>query len=129
MYYAQITDGVVSAETETHGAINLPDMIRRESLYPSVLGYSYANGVFTPPIIPAPSKILSKVAYLKRFTQAERIAIRSAAKVSPQVNDYIEMLNAAADVVHLEDPITAEGLQALETAGLLAAGRAAEILA
>lgn len=128
MYYAQITNGVVTAVTETHGTINAPDMVAIASLDASLLGNSYANGVFTPPVIPAPPKILSKVAYLKRFTQAERIAIRSAAKVSPQVNDYIEMLNAAADVVHLEDPITAEGLYALEAAGLLAAGRAAEIL-
>lgn len=72
---------------------------------------------------------LTKVQYLKRFTQAERIAIRNAGAVNDQVKDYIEMLNAVTDLVHLEDPITAAGLYALEAAGLLAAGRAVEILA
>ena len=79
---------------------------------------------------PAPqpvAKVISKVQYLKRFTQAERIAIREAAKTSAVVNDYVQLLDAASDV-DLADPDTVAGVQQLEAAGLLAAGRAAEIL-
>lgn len=127
MYYAQLTGGVVTAVTETHSAIDSPDMIALESLDASLLGHSYADGVFTAPIA-VPVRILTKVAYLKRMTQAERIAIRAAGATNPVVNDYIELMNAVTDVVHLDDPDTAGGVHALEAVGLLAAGRAAEIL-
>jgi len=63
------------------------------------------------------------------MTQAERIAIRAAGATNPVVNDYIELMNAVTDVVHLDDLDTAAGVHALEAVGLLAAGRAAEILA
>jgi hypothetical protein len=49
MYYAQITNGVVTAVTETHSAIESPDMIEIQSLDASLLNHTYANGVFTPP--------------------------------------------------------------------------------
>lgn len=76
----------------------------------------------------APIRALPKVQYLKRFTQAERIAIRAAGAANPLVNDYIELMNAVTDMVHLDDPDTASGVHALESAGFLATGRAAEIL-
>ena len=49
MYYAQLNAGVVCAVTETHSAIDSPDMIAIESLDASLLGHTYAAGVFTPP--------------------------------------------------------------------------------
>ena len=49
MYYAQITNGIVTAITETHSAIDLPDMVELQSMDVSLLGQSYAEGVFTPP--------------------------------------------------------------------------------
>jgi len=73
--------------------------------------------------------VISHVAFLKRFTAEERVAIRTAAAQSPAIDDYLEMLKAAGTDVDLTDPITAQGLQALEAASLLAVGRAAEILA
>lgn len=77
---------------------------------------------------PVPHEI-TKIAYLKRFTQAERIAIRNAGAVNDQVKDYIELLNSASGTVLLTDPLTSAGLYALEAAGFLGPGRAAEILA
>ena len=93
-------------------------------------GWTYANGVFTPPepVTPPPVRELQKVEYLKRFTQEERIAIRTSAKVNAVAEDYIELMNAAT-VVHLDDPDTIKGVNTLEAAGLLAPGRAAQILA
>lgn len=70
------------------------------------------------------------VDFLQRFTLEERAAIRSTAKTNPQVEDYLQMLaavgNAELDLTH---PLTTAGVQALEAAGLIAAGRAAQILA
>lgn len=48
MYYAQIANGVVVAVTETHAAIDAADMVAIASLDASLLGQSYADGVFTP---------------------------------------------------------------------------------
>lgn len=79
-----------------------------------------------PDPVPA-SNLISQVEYLKRFTLSERMAIRAAAKVSLEVEDYIAMLYAATEGVHLSDPVTVAGLQALEAAGLIGPGRAAEI--
>lgn len=47
MYYAQLTNGVVTAVTETSGIIDAPHMVEITSLDASLLGNTYANGVFT----------------------------------------------------------------------------------
>ena len=91
-------------------------------------GWTYDGSTFAAPAPVVLPKIISKVQYLKRFTQAERIAIREAAKTSAVVNDYVQLLDAASDV-DLADPDTVAGVEQLESAGLLAAGRAAEVLA
>jgi len=83
---------------------------------------------FTPePPPPPPVDELHKVDFLRLFTQAERIAIRQAAKVNPVVEDYQAMLDAAT-IIRLSDPDIQEGIPELEDAGLLAPGRAAQIL-
>lgn len=71
---------------------------------------------------------LTKLDFLNRMTAPERIGIREAAKVSPAIHDYMAMLDAAQDV-DLTDARTIGGVQALEAAGLIGDGRAAEILA
>lgn len=87
------------------------------------------NGAtYAPPAAPEGPRVLAKLDYLKRFTQAERIAIRELGQSNAVVNDYIELMNAAV-TVRLDDPDTVGGVNALESAGALAAGRAAEILA
>lgn len=66
--------------------------------------------------------------FLNRFTPAERAAIRTAALTNGALADYVAMVSAAKTVV-LTDQLTVTGVQSLETAGLIAAGRAAQILA
>lgn len=66
--------------------------------------------------------------FLSRFTQAERAAIRTAAKSNVTIADYIAMVDAAP-TVSLTSELTVTGVNSLEQAGLIAAGRAAEILA
>lgn len=72
--------------------------------------------------------VITKLEFLDRFTPAERIAVRTAAQSSTAIADYMDLLNAAQDVT-LTDARTIAGVQELETASLIAAGRAAEILA
>lgn len=131
MYYAQIDlqTRICFAVTETAGEIIAPQMIELQSLDASLLGkcHNEATGEFDLPA-PVALRVLSKLDYLKRFTQAERIAIRTLGQTNDTVNDYIELMNAAV-VVRLDDPDTVGGVNALESAGALAVGRAAEILA
>lgn len=83
---------------------------------------------FTPePPPPPPVDELHKVDFLRLFTQAERIAIRQAAKVNPIVEDYQAMLDAAT-VIRLSDADIQEGIPDLEDAMLIGPGRAVQIL-
>lgn len=79
----------------------------------------------------AASYLVTRIAPLDfqmRFTAAERVAIRTAAQSNGAVADYVALL-AAAVAVNLTDALTVAGVQQLETAGLIAAGRSAQILA
>jgi hypothetical protein len=69
----------------------------------------------------------TKLEYLRRFTQTERIAIRGAAKQSPELEDYMELLSEATEV-RSDDPDIMSALTMLEAVGLIGAGRAQEIL-
>lgn len=85
---------------------------------------------------PAPEVVtrrLSKLTFRDRFTLDEKRAIYTAAQTSIDVQIWLDDLNAAtpeADgtAVDLDDSRTVAGVQALETAGFIAAGRAAQIL-
>jgi acyl-CoA synthetase (AMP-forming)/AMP-acid ligase II len=70
---------------------------------------------------------LTKLEYLRRFTQAERIAIRAAAAQSPVLDDYMQLMELATEV-DTSDTDTVTAVRMLEQAGLIAAGRADEIL-
>lgn len=76
----------------------------------------------------ANSAILSKLDYLRRFTGEERVTIRQAAKVTPVLEDYLAMLELA-DEINTGDADTIAAVNMLEQAGLIAPGRAAEVLA
>ena len=83
----------------------------------------------TPPEFSAPQepRFVSKVVYLRRFTPEERTGIRAVAKADPFLEDYLEMM-ALADEIDLNDPDVVDAVNKLEAAGLIAAGRAQEIL-
>lgn len=74
------------------------------------------------------ARIWSRVDFLRKFTPAERIAIRTAAKQVPELDDFMFLLEAAAEV-HSDNPDVVAGLTLLTQVGLLAVGRAGEILA
>jgi len=94
------------------------------------LGYA-GQGFFPVQPAPPPPPVvdeLNKIDFLRLFTQAERITIRQAARVNPQVEDYQDMLNHAS-IVKLSDHDIQAGIPALEAAGIIGPGRAAQILA
>lgn len=77
--------------------------------------------------VPINSKILSRLEFLHRFTAEERVAIRQASTTDPIIYDFLDLLYQAQEV-RADDADTRAGLQYLETKGLLASGRATEIL-
>lgn len=90
------------------------------------------NPVVEPPVLPAEpvapiGRRMSKLDYLRLFTQEERIAIRAAGKVNTVVEDYLHLLELT-DEVNTGDAEVGEALAMMETAGLLAAGRRDEVL-
>ena len=86
-----------------------------------------AAPVAEPVIEAIAARVWTKLEYLRRFTQEERITIREAAKTSAPLADYLELL-ALAEEIRSDDPDIAAALAFLESSGLIAAGRAREIL-
>lgn len=70
---------------------------------------------------------ITVLAFRSRFTQTEKRAIYTAAKTSVDVQIWLDDLAVAAEVI-LDDVRTEAGVQSMEDAGLISAGRAAEIL-
>ena len=96
--------------------------------------YVYADGTLS---LAANSRI-TRLAFRSRFTQPEKIALEMAALDDPAaamparqqaaaLRAYLADV-AAATFIDLQRPDTRAGVQMLEAAELLAAGRAAEIL-
>ncbi len=73
-------------------------------------------------------RTLTKLEYLRRFTVDERVAIRAAAEQNAVLADYLKLMELAQEI-NLDDPDTIAAVQMLEQAGLIATGRAAEVLA
>lgn len=98
----------------------------------------WVNGgwqVATPPLAP---RHITTLAFRNRFSQAEKVAIEMAALDDPAAAMPARLQaaairvnladTAAARYIDLDRPDTRQGVQDMETDGLLAAGRAAAIL-
>lgn len=126
--YARVADGVVTNVVESH--ID-PDGVGSEWIACGNAGpgWLYDGVVFSAPPVPTPvATPWTKKEFLLKFTPAEYAAIAAATKTNA-VLDYYWQLFMVAENVLKTDPATIDGINALEGAGLLAAGRAAEILA
>lgn len=87
---------------------------------------------------PVPVRHITKLAFRNRFTQAEKVAIEIAALDVPTASLQQRSMAAAlrasqqdvqvAQYIDLNRPETRAGVQGLEAAGLLSAGRALVIL-
>ena len=83
--------------------------------------------VVVPGPVPVATKEITKYQYIGLFTNEELVAIYTAAKTVVQLEVWLEKFRVA-ETIDLKDPKTLEGLQALEASGLLAPGRAMEII-
>ena len=72
-------------------------------------------------------RTMAKLEYLRRFTVEERVAIRAAAEQNAVLADYLQLMELAQDI-NTGDPDTVAAVTMLEQAGLIAAGRANEVL-
>ncbi len=77
--------------------------------------------------VAAPRRLTHK-GFSDRFTDAEMQAILAAAETNAALKTWWEKFKLARDI-NLDDPATQGGVQALEIAGLIGEGRAAEVLA
>lgn len=84
-----------------------------------------------PDYTPLPDRAVTRLAFLDRFTDEEAIAIdlasQGATVQAAAMRRYTAKVNAAT-FIDLDRPDTRAGVLALESAGLLAPGRALEIL-
>lgn len=78
------------------------------------------------PVAPTPDVLITTKAFLLRFTQAERIGIRTAAKTSVVIEDWLRILESDT-VVHLNSQFTVEGITALVQNSFLTQARADQI--
>ena len=79
------------------------------------------------PLPPAPPKQLTSLEFLDLFTEAEQVAVATAAMQSAQVKLWYDR-TLAASFITLDDPRTEAGLLSLVVAGLLTEDRKAAIV-
>ncbi|MDA8449853.1 hypothetical protein M4R23_09165 [Acidovorax sp. GBBC 3332] len=137
-YYVQLSAaGLVVGLTSTAGEIVHDDVVEVPAYEESLIGklYDRASGGFISPPVGGASALqgtsVSRLAFLSRFSDAEAIDIDlasiGATREAATVRRYLSKVNAAQHI-DLRDSDTRAGVQALEAAGLIAAGRAAVIL-
>lgn len=96
------------------------DFVRFDIVDITDLSDAQTNGVYHG------RRRISRLDFMRLFSHAERIAIRTAAQQSAELEDFLDLLDKA-DQVHLDSAETIAGLAAMEQGGLLATGRADEV--
>lgn len=92
---------------------------------------SFPHGATTPMLRPWPCTAaprFTSLEFLNLFTEAEQIAVATAAMQSPTVKLWYDKM-LAASYITLDDPRTEAGLDGLVSATLISAPRKAEIVA
>ena len=123
--WAEVGTNIVGLIVEQETQPTIPGIwvdITGQSVGPDFI---YQNGSFFPPATAAP--IITKLAFLTRFTDAEYTNILSASKTDIQVQAWNEKL-ALATQVNLQDQRTIDGVEMLVPKNLLTQQRATEIL-
>jgi len=97
-----------------------------DSAYPGK--YELVETFPQPASIVPPKTAFTHLEIMARFTMEELASIYTAAKTTAGVEVWLDMFKLAQEI-NVTDPQTISGLNSLEAAGLLASGRAAQILA
>ena len=92
-----------------------------------VLAVISAEQAAQVPTAALPQKVITKLAFMNRFTMEELAAIYTAAKTEVMVEVFLDKLKIAEEV-NLADAQTIGGLQALAVSGLLTEARVQEVL-
>ena len=122
------TGDLLQTSAEPIGVSGHPLMVKTFDMpMPDMTRYEWDRGGLSF-VAKSTERKLTKLQYLRRFTQQERINIRNAAGSSPELYDYLAMLELAEEI-DLDDPDTVGAVNMLEMVGLIAAGRADEVLA
>lgn len=126
--YAQINDaGVCTGVSALSDSVVDNHMIPVEFVDGRLVGQIWmGQGWIEAPA--QPDRTLTRLAFRNRFTFEEKQAIYTAAEGSVAIRIFLDDINAAEEI-NLDDPATQYGVQTLEVGGLIAAGRAAEVLA
>lgn len=150
-YYAQISaDNTVTSVTKTSGYLQAADnLIEIDGLRDDLLGKLYdaeaSAAAGAPVFVDAPTQPLgdsprriTKLAFRNRFTKAEKAGIEFATLDDPTAPIAQRQQAAAlraglkdqeqATFIDLDDEDTRTGVLTLEMVGLIASGRAVEIL-
>jgi hypothetical protein len=128
--YQEVFQGQVQRYTDLNGttiAIALPtgETCVVTNANPTQPSWALPDPVVPPaPVVLVP---LTQLQFMALFTEAELEAIWTAAKTAVAIEIWITKFQLAG-TVDLSDPQTIEAVQALETSGIIASGRAAVIL-
>lgn len=126
MIYAVVENGVVTNIVVSESAL-FPNWIQSDV---AQIGWTYDGAAFHPPA-PTPDPVLppviTRLAFRYRLTDAEYVAILTAAKSDVEVAAWVETFNIVSQV-KLDDPRTKSGLDMMVSKGLLTAQRETEIL-
>ena len=89
--------------------------------------YAYFKEVPEQTVTTETSRTITRFQFLSLFTEAELVAVYTAAKQSVLLEVYLAKLNATSEV-DLNSTETITGVRKLEEIGLINQGRAVEIL-
>lgn len=133
--YARIDNGIVAELFQTPGSIT--GMFHPSLIWVDVtatggvtVGWTYDGSSFAAPAAPsepAKSSMVTPYDFIHRFTDNEQHTITTAAQTNAAVMLWL-FKSLAVTVIDLTDPVVKAGLDALVSAELLTADRAAEIL-
>jgi hypothetical protein len=125
--YALVISGVVDVVVEQESTPTLPGMwIDVTNLSVGPLD-KYDGNTFTKYVRPPEPRVITKMAFRFRLTDAEYVGILSAAKTDIEVAAWVETFNMST-TVDLDSQRTKDGLQNLVGKNLLTQARADEIL-
>jgi len=130
-FYAQISSNVVVGVSQLAGSVSASDMIPIDSLTDVSPGDVYdpeTETFSTPDPVSTPRLRLTKREFRNQFTFFEKQTIYTAAETSVNIRIFLDDL-MAAEYIDVDSAETIGGVQALESATLIASGRSAEILA
>ena len=129
---AGVVENIIEAELSFAQTLGFDQVV--EAMDGAYLHGRYEDGHFVPPPVPEPGPVpvaitvMTKLSFLRRFTQAERLAIRAAKATDPVIEDA-DALMQLAEEIDVADPDTVHYVGYLAQQGLIAPSRVAEILA